>query len=114
MNLINFEEAFSDITGTCRKQCSCGIEYYNPDPVWDFEPGELEALDASDAIAVDYSIGTVVFDNQEFVNLCGCWYKRAEQIMAFLDNNNNSIAKYLNLERQRKIDDANHTTQVIT
>ena len=114
MNLDNFEEAFKTDTGSCRATCECGQTFYNPDQAsWDFEDGELEELDKDPkATNIDYSVGYVEFEGSIYVRDCHCWHERAEKIMQFIDGHSHGIARYLNLEKQRKLREANNMPEV--
>lgn len=101
--LENFERAFSSNSGGCRRTCECGVEFYDYANSYDWEDGELEALQADPKKrGVDYSVGTVEFENREFCVDCKCWHPRAEQIMRFLDSHAGAVAEYLTLEKKRK------------
>ncbi len=113
MGINNFEEAFSQNTGSCRCQCACGREYYCDDGNdFDWEDGELEALRESEAIGVEFSVGCVMFENVEYVDKCDCWRSRAKKIMGFLDSHRQEIARYFNLERAQAIAAANALASV--
>ena len=99
--LENFELAFGDGSSATRT-CECGKTYfddYNSGYGW--EDGELEDLRAKH-IAVEHSIGWVSFEGKEYVNVCTCWHKRANQIMNFLDGHAIEICDYFNREKKRK------------
>lgn len=100
--LENFERAFSTHSGGCRRTCNCGREFYNPNGGWDWEEGEIEALDKSGAISLDWSVSTLSCEGKEYVMDCDCWHKRAKQIMGFIDGHAQAIAEYLTLEKKRK------------
>lgn len=107
MSLGSFEKAFSDKVGSCRAQCACGKQYYNPDGGWHWEDGELEALEADqNATALDCSVGYVTFEGTTYVIDCNCWHERAKRISAFLDTHMQKIADYFKEERLRKTEEA--------
>jgi len=114
--LENFERAFSGGVNGCRRDCYCGKEFwdaYNEGYSWN--EGEREALEKSKtAVPLSYAVGLVVFEGREYVDGCDCWHKRAEHIMAFIDAHDEQIARYLNLERERKIADATRVPVVKT
>lgn len=94
----NFEEAFRANHSGCRGICECGQVYYNGDNSWDWEDGEYEALEKSDAICSQYSIGYVELEGREYVDVCPCRNERVENILDFIDSHGRQIARYLNLE----------------
>ena len=101
--LENFKEVFSSHSSGCRRRCHCGKEYYDPDGVWDWEEGELEALEKNKrAIPLDYSPGDIFFNGSKYVDACECWHKRAIDFMSTLDEHAHEIAEYLSLEKKRK------------
>lgn len=103
----NFEKAFDVGVGACSRMCECGRKFYNPDPTWDFEEGELEELENDPtATALDYSIGIISFEGSEYALDCNCWHERAKQIISFINNHAYKIADYLTLEKKRKTQEA--------
>ncbi len=110
--LTTFEEAFSCRVGSCRGQCACGKEYYNPDTCWDFGEGEIESLKNSGAVEIDYSVGYIEFNGATYVDACDCWNQEATRVMNFLDIYAAQIADYINNERQRKIAEASSVPEV--
>ena len=89
-----FEEAFCDHLGGSYRECDCGKIFYNSNGGWDWEDGELEALEKSeDAIDLDYSIGEVYFEGRRYVIDCKCWHKRALVIFNFLMVHNSPIVE---------------------
>jgi len=113
MSIESFEIAFSDGVGSCRSMCACGKVFYNPDPFWEWEEGELEELiNDPDAIQLDYSVGYVSFEGRTFVNACDCWHERAKQIKEFIDRHSVKIARYLNEEKKRKTIEARQSPTV--
>ena len=114
MNIENFERAFSLNTAGCRRQCACGKTFYHDNESdYDWEDGEFEELENSDAVALDYSVGDIGFEGREYVNACDCWHERSASIMNFIDAHSTSIAKYLNSERERRISEAEYTPVVL-
>ena len=103
-----FERAFSSGGAGCRRTCQCGREFYDWYNTYDWEEGELEALNENpNAEGHDFSIGTLYIEGEEFCECCNCWHGRAEQIMKWLDAHARPIAKYLSLmkeEKQRQAD----------
>lgn len=100
--LENFERAFDGHSGGCRRTCNCGREFYNPDPHWSWEEGEIDRLAESGATSLDYSVGIIRFEGVDYVPDCSCWRERAERIMGFIDSHARQIAEYLTLEKQLK------------
>jgi len=108
-----FEEAFADGCGSCSMDCACGKQYYNPDPSWDFEEGELEALQNDpEAISLEWSAGHISFEGKTYVLDCDCWKQRAETIASFLDAHAGKIVEYLTLEKRRKQQEADYSPTV--
>ena len=106
----SFEQAFDSKIGSCARQCECGKQFYNPDPSWDFEDGELEDYEKDpNAIPLDYSVSAVSFEGKEYVTDCSCWKKRAKGIIGFIDSHAFQIAEYLTLEKKRKTFDAENS-----
>jgi len=111
--LNEFERAFSSGMAGCVRTCECGRVFYDNANSYDWEPGELERLQASKkATPVDYSVGTLVLEGGEFVQACNCWHERASKIIDWLDNHAHGIAEYLTLEKKRKQADADHSPVV--
>lgn len=100
--LENFERAFTTSHGSCRAKCECGREFYNPDGGWDWEEGELEALEKSGAKALDWTVGEIWLEGKEYVPDCDCWHPRAVKIIAFVRSHGGAIAEFLTLEKARK------------
>jgi len=98
----NFEEAFKTSGAGCFRQCHCGRGFYNAGGGWDWEPGELEALENSDATNVEWSVGTILVLDIEYVLDCDCWHAKAAQMIEWLDRSATAIVRYLKLEKQRK------------
>jgi hypothetical protein len=100
--LDSFEQAFDPGWGGCRRTCACGKTYYNPTGCWDWEEGELEALEKDPmTTGCDYAIGVVVIEGVEYANACNCWHPKATKIATWLDNHASFIAKYFAFEKQR-------------
>jgi hypothetical protein len=101
-NMDNFEAAFATGRGGDHRVCHCGRIF------WDstgsgWESGELDDLRTNPrATAMDRTVGTIYFDNCEYVDACTCWHPRAREIYRFIDAHAIQIAKYLNLEKRRK------------
>jgi hypothetical protein len=97
-----FLRAFRDTVGGCRMDCACGLTYYEPDGGWDWERGELEALEADPkARRVDYTPGLLTFEGRSYVDGCTCWHQRAQRIEAFIQGHDREIAAYLNERAER-------------
>lgn len=102
MNIESFKEAFHAGTGSCRRECACGIQFYNSDGGWNWEEGELERLEADKTSRdLDCTIAEVEFFDIEYVYQCDCWYEKAKQFMEVVDNHAHGIAQYLTLEKLR-------------
>lgn len=111
--LENFERAFSSGSSGCHYTCHCGKEFFDAaNDGYDWAPGELESLMEGDAIGIGHSVGEVRFEGKIFVDACDCWHERARKIMAFTDGHAHEIARYLTLEKQRKIIEADHAPVV--
>ena len=105
--LENFHRAFRLSISSIRQACRCGVTYFNYTETGGWETGEFEKLVAMEkskhARSVDYNIGVVVIDGIEYVDACSCWHDHAGQMMRIIDGNANGIARYLTVERERKI-----------
>ena len=89
-----FEEAFRDHCTGSRRECDCGKMFYNSNGGWDWEDGELEALEKSNtATDLDYSVGTLTFEGKEYCLDCSCWHKRALMIFRFVMTHNSPIVE---------------------
>lgn len=108
----NFERAFSGGGGGCRRECKCGREFYNPDRLWSWEDGEIEALQSRGATSLDYTVSTLFFEGSEYVMDCDCWHERAAKIIQWMDGHAGEIAEYLSLEKERKTSLAKHSPTV--
>ena len=87
-----FEEAFRDMVAGSQRECDCGKIFYNSNGGWDWEDGELEALEKSkSATDLDYSVGTITFEGNEYCLDCNCWHKRAVKIFGFLMSHNSPV-----------------------
>lgn len=102
--LENFERAFSDCTGGCRRTCNCGTEYYDGyNSGYSWEDGEMDGLRSNkNAVGLDYAPGDISFEGKNYVDACNCWHVRANKIMGFIDGHAQQIAEYLTLEKKRK------------
>lgn len=102
-DLESFEEAFAIPSSGCRRQCACGREFYNPDPSsWDFEEGELEALAASEATALGWSVQALYLEGAEYVIDCDCWRPKAARVVAWLRQHDREVAAFLTEEKRRR------------
>ena len=107
-----FEKAFGLSVGHSCMKCECGKTFYNSNGGWDWENGELEALEKSkNAIDLDYSVGEIGFEGKRYVPDCECWHERAMMIFKFLMTYNYQIielftgVKQLLLEEAKSIKD---------
>jgi len=98
----NFEQAFSTHGSAAVEDCHCGKTFFNPDGGWDWEPGELERLQASDATHLPYGVETIQAEGRRYVTDCDCWQERAKLLMAWIDGHGSRIAEYLLLEKERR------------
>ena len=90
-----FEEVFDSHVGGCVRTCSCGKIYYDGCNDWDWDDGELEALEKnSKAIPLDHSVGTMSINEEEIVYGCDCG--RAKKYEDFILSHAKQIATYLN------------------
>jgi hypothetical protein len=104
MNSNQCSKLFSDIfdsnCGGYLRICECGITYFDTHNIWDWEDGELEALEqkASDDpehyVGMDCAIGTMSIDGREIVYGCTC--KLAQRYEEFILDHAEQIAQYLN------------------
>lgn len=96
-----FRDAFRSNHGGCRGTCQCGAEFYNPEGGWDWEEGELEKLEKSNAQALEWTVGFIDMEGKEFVADCSCWHPRAGQIVKWLRADGYGIARFLSLDKKR-------------
>lgn len=97
-----FVLAFSSHVSGSVRDCACGRTFYNPDTrSWDWEDGELDDLN-NDATAtpVDWSVGTIFLEGQEFVTDCDCWRKRAARIVRWMQTHDHAIAEWLRIQKR--------------
>lgn len=107
-----FIEAFSTDISASSHTCHCGITYFDNDVgAWTWDDGELELLQET-GMASDDGVHLMGFEGKSFVIACECWHERANKITGFLDSHRQSIATYLNGERERALALANGITQV--
>lgn len=101
-----FEKSFRTC-GTSRMQCQCGKWYYNSTGGWDWDEGELEEYHADkQAIDVDYTIGRLVFDGQEYADACDCWEEAATRIYRWLIANRYAVTAFYPAVKQEMKADA--------
>ncbi len=101
-DLATFERGFSTRSAGCRRVCECGREFYNPGGGWDWEEGELEALAAGTATALDWSVGALYLEGKEYVLDCDCWRPRAARVVAWLRLHDHEVAAFLSEEKRRR------------
>ena len=100
--LENFETAFHNMVAGSVRTCDCGKVFYNPTGGWDWEDGELEALDKSEsATGVDWTVQTIWIQGKEYCNDCDCWHKPATQVFDWIIKNRHAVTELLNLEKKR-------------
>lgn len=96
-----FERAFSSGDNGCRRTCACGRVFYDIENHWDWEDGEMEALQANkDATAMPHACGGVILHGAEYAMDCTCWHPMAEQLIGIIRTNKRRIAKFINLEAE--------------
>jgi hypothetical protein len=98
-----FEDTFRLRISGCRATCHCGKTFYNGSGGWDWEDGEIEALEKAGATPVDHGVGYVQFENCDYVDACSCWHARAKMVIAFITTHDEQIADFLNKRRERTI-----------
>ena len=110
----NVERAFSSASAGCRRECACGKQFWDySDNSWDWNPGEQQDLrNDPKAIGVNHSVGTIFFEGEEYVTDCTCWHERVRKVIDYIDRNSHAIARYLNLEKQRKQREADNAPTV--
>ena len=86
-----------------RDQCDCGVQYYDSHGGWDWDEGELEALEADPTAKDVWSIHRISFEGKEYIEACDCWHKRALAIIGFIESHASIIAGYLESERRASI-----------
>ncbi len=113
--LENFKNAFSTRTSGFVRTCECGMTYYDADySAYDIEDeNEIKQLESDqNAIAIHCSVGTVVFENKEYVCQCDCWHERALKIAAFIDSHSYGIADFINLQKKTALAEAEAMPEV--
>lgn len=90
-----FEDAFADNVCGCRRTCVCGVVHYDAYNHYDWEDGELEALESDpETVGHDGTVGTMTINNEEIV--IGCTCNKAQQYETFILGHARQVAKYLN------------------
>lgn len=117
-DLESFERAFSAGISGCRRDCACGMTYWDSyNTGYDWEAGELDELakleKKGEARALPHSVGVIRFEGKHFVDGCSCWHERARQISSFLDSHAHAIAAYLTEEKKRKQMEADNAPVVL-
>lgn len=112
--LDSFENAFDCGHRGFRVQCECGRIFFDGhNCVYDLEEGEFEKLKASAmATQLNYASQALTFEGKEYSADCDCWHGRALRIIGWLEENRNEVAKFLNLEKQRKLNEVNRMEDV--
>jgi predicted dehydrogenase len=110
----NFERAFRGGVSGCRRDCECGIEYWDSyNGGYDWGEGEVESLmNNPKAKALDHAVGIVEFEGCVYVDGCTCWHERARKIIAWMVHHDEAIAEFLSLEKERKQREANRAPTV--
>ena len=105
-----FKKAFAIPVGHACMECECKKVFYNSNGSWDWENGELEALEKSkDAIDLDYSVGEIDFEGRYYALDCQCWHKRAMKIFDFLMTHNCQIIKLFTAVKALLLEEAEST-----
>jgi hypothetical protein len=109
MDITNFEIAFDSGGGSCWERCECGKTFYGSESDWDWEDGEYENFENDEnAVPSEYDgVARVYFEGTFYVTECSCWHERAKKVMRFLDTHAEQIGVYFNLERERRVLEAN-------
>jgi hypothetical protein len=101
--LENFATAFSSNSSGCVRTCACGRQFYDTANTYDWEEGEFEKLCADpQAVALPHAVGTLVIQGVEFCEDCTCWYATAKPLIKLFHSQPRQIARYFELEKQRK------------
>ena len=105
--------AESGMHGTCRATCQmCGVEHYASNAGYDFEDGEIEALDA-DANTVDHgqaSVSMGYIDGKQVVVGCCDGVRKYED---FIVANRDVIVRFLKKRAERIKDNAEREAKLI-
>ncbi len=112
-HLENFERSFTSGSGYARQLCQCGQEYFDGHNSISWDEGEIEKLRTDpNAIELDYSVGSVVFEGKEYCVDCECWKKRATMLISFILGHRRQIADFLNADKARLIKEAEDAPSV--
>jgi Zn-finger nucleic acid-binding protein len=90
------------------------MTWFDPSRDWDWEEGELEKLLENEKghpdryRTMDHSVGTMKINGKEIVTGCGCDHARAYE--AFLIDDAERIAEYLNRRGQELREQADKIT----
>jgi len=114
LDLQTFVEAFKENGAGAVRDCQCGKTFYNPDTTgWDWEPGELEKLEAnSNATGIEWAVSYVIFEGRHYVLDCECWRARARELIKWITRHDRQIADFLTAEKKRKTDEAERSPVV--
>ena len=111
--LESFTDAFDENTGSCRRTCACGREFFDGYNNYDWCEGEIEKLrEDPNATELGHSVGAIDLEGRSYMLDCECWHERAKRIINWLDANAEQVAAYLTLEKKRKLDEANNSPVV--
>jgi hypothetical protein len=108
----DFQQAFSSHISGCLMSCdNCGHTYFDVANAWDWDAGELEALNElagkkpDEYTACDGSISSYIVNGKEIPEDCQCGFGADQE--QFIQKHAAQIADYLNKrgERLRKIAD---------
>jgi hypothetical protein len=100
--LENLARAFHPGISGLRTRCKCGRAFYDTQNSYDWEEGELEALISDPtATGVPYTVEIIDLPDGEYAVDCSCWHEKGHKIIGFLDNNQDQIARWFELERER-------------
>jgi hypothetical protein len=94
-----FEKIFDSGIGSCVHECFCGVYHFDEYNTWDWEDGELEALQEKAKTDKKYmphgqGIGWIEINGCDFVYGCSC--DNATKYENFLRNEAERIAEFLN------------------
>lgn len=100
--LENLARSFHSNTSGCRRTCECGREFYDTHNSYDWDEGEIEALEANpNATGVPYSVEGIELPGGEYATDCTCWHKKGLKLIDFLDQHDRHIERWFELERER-------------
>jgi len=113
----SFELAFRGRVNGCRRDCECGIVFYDTyNHGYSWEEGEIDELEQlakeGKAKGVEHAVGVIEFEGRYYVDACTCWHDRAKKIINFLLSHDEAIADFLGREKNRKTREAAEAPEV--